>query len=384
MHLKKVGALLVFLVLIGIVRFAPPFKANRRSSLELRLKSHPMYQSSSQAWLAWRRGKQNNKTVFSVSNGGNIGNQEHIVTLVTIIAMALNLRAAVNFDSTSGGVFNEVIEERSIYDFETLNFESLLCRNLSFVALEKNLYVDFSQTFFPPYWLFMNVNHKNYLKKVFRNHPFGLMSHHLFALSKDLRDEIEEFERGRLSSCDFVIGIHIRYGRGPSDFYFSEANPLVVGKRVGAFTEAIFRRKNSVSPCIFLATDNDKIRKKFASFVAPAIRIVTQDFVAGPDASSYRNSAFDQELLARSDLMIGTFVSSFSMYSMARGLFREAYWINHLGHCFLSPPDGGIPWIRNRSKLKFLSDLIRQQEKSNTCGTDLSPMKRWLIESDRG
>ena len=350
-------------------------------SLEARLRSHPKYELASRAFKEWKLRKRNATTVFSVSNGGNVGNQEYILSLVVVVAVAINCDAAVEFDSTANGVFETVIQKKGVQNPHKLSFEDLMCRNLTQLSKERNLQVDWANTFFSPYWLYSNIYHKTFMEDTFGDVPFGLMSQFLFVASEKLANDVASFEATKLNSCNFVVGIHIRYGRGPSDIYFSLSNSLDIGRKVGRFAQSLIENRTTNQGCIFLATDNHPIRQHFPEFVANTTRIVSQDFIAGPDASTPYNSVFDQELLARSDVMIGTFMSSFSFYPMARGLFSESYWINPFGDIFRSPPDGGIPWMKNNSHTDgFLANIIiKNQEASNTCGHDMSPMRKWLI-----
>jgi hypothetical protein len=358
-------------------------KTIARMSLEARLRSHPKYEFVSRAFKAWKLGKRNVTTVFTVSNGGNVGNQEYMVSLVAVIALAINCQAVVEFDSTANGVFEIIIPKRGVQNPHKLTFEDLMCRNLTHLAKERNLQVDWAGTFFSPYWLYSNIYHKRFMEETFGDVPFGLMSQFLFVPCEKLAKDVASFEATKLSSCDFVLGIHIRYGNGPSDMYFSIGDSLEIGRKVGRFAQSLIDNRVTKKACIFLATDNRAIRQQFPEFVANTTLIVSQEFIAGPDASTPYNSVFDQELLARSDVMIGTFMSSFSFYPMARGLFAESYWINPFGDCFRSPPDGGIPWVKNNSHTDgFLANVaIKNQEASNTCGHDMSPMSKWLITS---
>jgi hypothetical protein len=69
--------------------------------------------------------------------------------------------------------------------------------------------------------------------------------------------------------------------------------------------------------------------------------------------------------------MVGTALSTFSWFSMARGLFKESYWILSNCTCIRAPIDGGF----------FVNDMRTAgfEEAKKQCGTSLTPVKKWII-----
>lgn len=293
----------------------------RPPPLSGRFAAHPLHREVTRFVADWRS-RPKKCQVVTYGNGGNLGNWQMMALESALVALVADCELKVtDVDLSAGGSFVSSLPTASS-QMGKLTWKELLCEDLKKVGENRSgVHLPFwDVTFFAGYFLYANAHHVKTLQHTFGFQPYGLISHAFFPSSQLLVSALDRFEESKqLKSCKLMLGIHIRYGKGARDFYFPSMSVTDAGKAVAKFAQELIDEKNAGESCVYLAADTPAVRDSFASWMKPTTRVVTQGYDARPDQSQLFNAAFDQEMLARSDIMFGTEFSTFSMFAFGRG-----------------------------------------------------------------